>query len=189
MFTSCFLIHCGSFKAGPEKRCWNNVHETWRKFVMHKSAWSRKKEEGKSFVETFFSPLLIIIPLSPHKFNKFSSFSHTQGENENCWSDKESSGTICRRDLTTSGGDEDGVKWIDVNSSLRAVLKADFFFVAFAKINSQRYHKSSVFSSWIIFREEHKGLWFRWSHMGNHQMFTRSLEKLIQWIYSTIWRL
>lgn len=53
-----------------QKRCWNNVHKTWRKFVMQREERARKKrqQENLSTRLIFFihAPFwLIIIPLSP----------------------------------------------------------------------------------------------------------------------------
>lgn len=152
-------------QARRRERCWNNVHGTWWKSVMHKTPWRRKQEN--LFVETFFHAFSPDYHLAlAHKFNKFSSF---LDEEENGWSDKESSSSICLWNLLFFTRDEDGMKWIDVNLSLRALVE-DFFCLFKSTLSATTNHRNSV----LAFFPEEKG-----GHGGNHQMLPKRLQKII----------
>lgn len=121
---------------------------------MHKTPWRRKQEN--LFVETFFHAFSPDYHLAlAHKFNKFSSF---LDEEENGWSDKESSSSICLWNLLFFTRDEDGMKWIDVNLSLRALVE-DFFCLLKSTLSATTNHRNSVLA---FFPEENSSGRERW---------------------------
>lgn len=85
-------------------------------------------------------------------------------EEEECWSDKQSS--ICRQDLFPAR-DEDEVKWIDVNSSLRAMDEEE---ISRAKIQLSTLPQI-ISSSFRQCKER-----TRWGLTGNHQMWAEPYE-------------